>query len=104
MSHAFRIATGSLLLLLLALQSQLWLSPQGMREVFRLRGEIETQQQRNAELARRNALLTAEVTDLRDGLAALEERARTDLGMIRDSETFYRSVPPQRELRRAVDR
>ncbi|MEO0972502.1 MAG: septum formation initiator family protein [Pseudomonadota bacterium] len=79
------------------LQHQLWVTPQGMREVFRLNGALADLRAENDDLRRRNALLDAEVSDLRDGLGAIEERARSDLGMIRDNETFFRA--PSRDLR-----
>jgi cell division protein FtsB len=98
MSMAARVSLAVLLAVLLALQHRLWLSPHGLREVFRLRGEAAAQRAENAELERRNGQLVAEVEDLREGLDAIEERARADLGMIRDGETFYRTAARQREL------
>ncbi len=89
-----RIIAGTLLLALLALQYRLWVSGNGMREVWRLEQAIAAQQQENDGLASRNRALAAEVRDLKDGQAAIEERARTDLGMIGASETFYQVVPP----------
>ncbi|MEO0421736.1 MAG: septum formation initiator family protein [Pseudomonadota bacterium] len=94
---AFRALLISLLAAFVLLQYQLWLTPQGLREVFRLGAELDQLREENAGLVRRNAKLDAEVADLREGLGAIEERARTDLGMIRDDETFYRS--PTRALR-----
>ena len=58
--------------------------------------ELEKQKAENAELANRNAQLAAEVRDLKKGVTALEERARSDLGMIASNETFYQVVPPAR--------
>jgi cell division protein FtsB len=80
---------------LLALQYRLWVSGNGMREVWRLEQAIAAQQRENDSLAARNRALAAEVRDLKDGHAALEERARTDLGMIGANETFYQVVPPE---------
>jgi len=90
-----RIVAGTLLVALLALQFRLWLSGSGMREVWRLEQAIATQQHENDGLEARNRALAAEVRDLKDGHAALEERARTDLGMIGANETFYQVVPPE---------
>jgi cell division protein FtsB len=90
-----RIVAGTLLVALLALQYRLWVSGNGMREVWRLEQAIATQQHENDALAARNRELAAEVRDLKDGHAALEERARTDLGMIGANETFYQVVPPE---------
>ena len=90
-----RIVAGLLLAALLALQYRLWVSGNGLREVWRLEQAIATQQQENAGLEARNRALAAEVRDLKDGHSALEERARTDLGMIGANETFYQVVPPE---------
>jgi cell division protein FtsB len=80
--------------LLLLLQYRLWLSPDGAHEVLRLQSAVATQQAENERLLERNRQLAAEVRDLKQGYAALEERARTDLGMISGNETFYQVVPP----------
>jgi cell division protein FtsB len=79
--------------LLLLLHYRLWLSPDGVREVLRLQGAVAAQQAENEGLLERNRQLAAEVHDLKQGYAALEERARTDLGMISSNETFYQVVP-----------
>jgi cell division protein FtsB len=93
-----------LLVLLVVLQFKLWFGDGGLLEVRKLRQEIATQQQENAELRERNAALEAEVTDLRQGLAAIEERARSELGMVVRGETFYQLVeespPPPEEAPR----
>lgn len=85
-----------LLLLLLVLQFKLWFGDGGYLEVRELRRAIAAQQEENASLRERNAALEAEVTDLRQGLAAIEERARSELGMVLRGETFYQLVeePP----------
>ena len=93
-----RIVAGLLLVAVLALQYRLWISGNGMREVWRLEQAIAAQQQENAGLAARNRALAAEVRDLKDGQSALEERARTDLGMIGANETFYQVVPPETSI------
>jgi len=76
------------------LHYRLWLSGDGVREVLRLRTEVASQQQLNASLAERNQQLAGEVRDLKQGYAALEERARADLGMVAGNEAFYQVVPP----------
>src|SRR6202142_1395102 len=76
------------------LQYRLWVSDQGMREIWRLDQAVETQKAANVEQRDRNRQLLAEVTDLKVGLAALEERARSELGMVGNSETFYQIVTP----------
>jgi cell division protein FtsB len=84
-----RIVAVILLGLALLLQYRLWLSDGGMREVWRLRGEVAEQKAENEQLKERNRTLLAEVQDLKQGKTAIEERARTDLGMIKSDETFY---------------
>jgi len=87
------IATKSILLaavvLFAILQGRLWLSDDGWSEVVRLRASVSAQEAENAERASRNAKLKAEVSDLKNGFAALEERARADLGMIGQGESFF---------------
>ena len=61
-------------------------------EVWSLKKTVAKQQQINADLIARNTALDAEVLDLKNGMAAIEERARTELGMIKEGETFYRIV------------
>ena len=81
-----------LLLLVISLglvQARLWLPEDGLREVWRLKDLIAERTLENRELAERNAALEGEVQDLKQGLAAAEERARADLGMIAEGETFY---------------
>jgi cell division protein FtsB len=77
---------------LILLQYRLWLSDQGMREVARLQAAVETQKSDNRAQREHNRQLAAEVTDLKGGMSALEERARSELGMVGSSETFYQVV------------
>jgi cell division protein FtsB len=77
---------------LLALNLRLWLSDDGLREQWALEAALEEQSAENARLAERNAALEAEVRDLQQGVAAAEERARSELGMVRPDETFYQIV------------
>ena len=88
-----RIAAGLLFAALLVLQYRIWASPSGMREVWRLERAIEAQVAENERLSERNRTLAAEVRDLKHGKKAIEERARTDLGMVRANETFFQVVP-----------
>ncbi len=81
-----------LLALFMVLQYRLWISDEGMQEMWRLRELVNEQAARNIELEQRNAALEAEVRDLRQGSEAVEERARSDLGMIHDRETFFQIV------------
>src|SRR6202521_4328984 len=70
-----------------------WFSEDGVREVERLKRAVATQRADNEQLGERNRQLAAEVRDLKTGMDALEERARSDLGMIARNETFYQVVP-----------
>ena len=83
----------ALLVVLLLLQYRLWVSEDGVRELTRLEGAVAKQRADNDQLAERNKQLAAEVRDLKSGASALEERARSDLGMIAGNETFYQVVP-----------
>ncbi len=74
------------------LQYRLWLSDDGIREVSRLKGAVVAQGESNAELQQRNQQLAAEVADLKNGMTALEERARSELGMIARNESFFQVV------------
>ena len=82
-----------LAVVLVLLQARLWLSNGGLREVWRLETEVARRVEDNSRLAARNSALEAEVRDLKQGLAAAEERARTELGMIHSGETFYQIAP-----------
>ena len=77
----------------LALQGQLWLADDGYRKTRTLRQAVVDQSRQNEALRARNAALDAEVVNLKRGLEAAEERARTDLGLIGRGETFYQVVP-----------
>ncbi len=81
-----------LVALLGALQYSLWIGAGSFGDVHRLNVAVARQSRENARLAERNKALDAEVRDLKHGLAAIEERARTELGMIKKGETFYQVV------------
>jgi len=87
-----RIFAAALGIALVLLQYRLWISDQGLREVSRLQAAVDAQASANREQGERNRQLIAEVTDLKVGLTALEERARSELGMVGSSETFYQVV------------
>lgn len=89
MTIIFRTAIAVLAGLLLALQWRLWVSNDGFRGVSRLRTQVATQRDENGVLGQRNRRLEAEVYDLKKGFAALEERARSDLGLVGNNESFY---------------
>ncbi len=75
------------------LQAALWFSDDGFRKTRKLRTAVTEQLHLNDSLRGRNAALDAEVINLKEGVDAAEERARTDLGMIGRHETFYQVVP-----------
>jgi cell division protein FtsB len=83
----------ALAVVLVLLQYRIWVSDSGVRQVERLRQAVAAQQAEDAQLAERNRQLAAEVRNLKTGMDALEERARSDLGMIARNETFYQVVP-----------
>jgi len=84
-----------LLLLLVSLQYQLWFRG-GMNEVWELEKALEVQRTENAKLQQRNDALAAEVADLKGGRDAIEERARSELGMIKAGEKLIQVAEPER--------
>jgi cell division protein FtsB len=87
-----RILIAILVILLLVLQSRLWVGKGSLAEVSNLRQEISDLKQELVGLRERNRALQAEVEDLRSGNAAIEERARSELGMIKEGEVFYQVI------------
>jgi cell division protein FtsB len=83
--------------LVLFLQYRIWLAPEGAREVLQLRGDVATRTEQNQLLVQRNQQLAAEVRDLKQGFGALEERARSELGLVAGNETYYQVVPPAQQ-------
>ncbi len=81
-----------LTVVLVLLQYRFWFGDGGLTELWQLQRTIEKQQQEITVLSDRNNVLEAEVKNLRQGFAAIEERARSDLGMIKDDETFYQAI------------
>lgn len=90
----FRVFALVLLLLTLLLQIKLWEGEGSWTETQALRKQVEAQRVENARLKARNDALSAEVADLKSGETAIEERARSELGMVKPGETFYRVVEP----------
>jgi cell division protein FtsB len=88
-----RLSIVMLALVFALLQVKLWLSEDGLREVWRLEAEVTRRSADNARLVLRNNALEAEVLDLKQGLTAAEERARSELGMVQPDETFYQIAP-----------
>jgi len=83
-----------LIIIFLGLQYRLWFGEANLLLVRQLENQIADQQSENERLQTRNRQLEAEVMDLKKGLSAIEERARSDQGMIRQGETFYQLVEP----------
>lgn len=84
-----RAVTLILVVLLLLLQYPLWLGKGSWLKVWDLHRQVEAQQKINQQTLTRNAVLDAEVRDLKQGTEAIEERARSDLGMIKHDEVFF---------------
>jgi len=83
-----------LIVLLLYLQFKLWVGDGGIPEVMHLQSEVDATIAEKKKLEERNRALSAEVHDLKQGLEAIEERARNELGMIKRNETFYQIIKP----------
>ncbi|HVP88895.1 MAG TPA: cell division protein FtsB [Casimicrobiaceae bacterium] len=94
-------------LLIIALQYPMWLGKGGWLQVRELTRQIEAQRKVNEELKARNAALDADVRDLKTGFDAIEERARSELGMIKQDEIFFQlpqEQPPSPSLKPQVRR
>ncbi len=87
-----KLLTAILFITFCALQVNLWVGKGGVSDVWALKNTVNQQKEINAELNTRNSALNAEVLDLKNGTAAIEERARSELGMIKEGEIFYRIV------------
>lgn len=81
-----------LIVLLLGLQYRLWVGEGSVAEIARLSKAIEKQRAENERLHERNAALDGEVQDLKQGVEAIEERARSELGMVKKDEVFFQIV------------
>jgi cell division protein FtsB len=92
-----RLALAVLVVAFVALQYRLWVGRGSLAEVRHLERQIAEQQAELVLLKERNDALRAEVKDLRDGLEAVEARARSELGMIREGETFFQVIEPAAE-------
>jgi len=87
-----RLIATFLLLLLVLLQYRLWVGNGSLTDIHHLNAIRDTQLQENADLRERNQSLAAEVIDLKQGLDAIEERARSEMGMIKEDETFFQVI------------
>jgi cell division protein FtsB len=95
-----RVLMAVMLVVLVVLQYRLWVGEDSLAEVRSLQRAIDAQRAEIERMKRRNDALEAEVEDLREGLEAVEERARSELGMIREGEVFYQIPEPARETAR----
>lgn len=99
MSWKLQLAVGVILLVLVGLQYRLWVGEGSFAEVVMLKRQLAAQRAELTDLYERNATLQAEVDDLKDGLAAIEARARSELGLIREGETYFQLLPPEGKAR-----
>ena len=84
-----RLLIAFLMVIVGLVQYRIWVGEDSLADVWRLEQSVDAQKRENVELAQRNARLDAEVRDLKDGLDAVEARARQELGMVRKDETLY---------------
>jgi len=88
-----RAFTALLLIVFSLLQYRLWFGKNSVPDYLALQEEVTRQQLANTKLQQRNKLLYADTDDLKLGTEAIEERARNELGMIKENETFFRVIP-----------
>ena len=91
-----RLVVGVLAVLLLLVQADLWFGKTGLPNVMGLQSQLDQQNAANDAARERNARLSAEVSDLKEGLEMVEEKARFDLGMVKPDEIFVQISPAQR--------
>jgi cell division protein FtsB len=93
-----RLLTLALVALIALIQYPLWLGKGSWLRVWEVDQQIRSQHEINRKLQARNNALDAEVRDLKQGLEAIEERARSELGMIRQDEIFFQIVEPAKDV------
>jgi len=93
-----KLIVAILFVLLIWLQYKLWLGDGGIPEVLELEEEIETVQNEVNTLQERNKALNAEVMDLKKGIEAIEERARSEMGMIKKDEIYYQVIDSESDV------
>lgn len=86
----------ALVLLIALIQNPLWLGKGGWLRVHELNSKVDAQRETNIKLTERNRMLDAEVLDLKQGYDAIEERARSELGMIKPDEVFFQVLQSAR--------
>mgnify|MGYP000318391600 CR=1 FL=1 len=99
-----RIFTTLLIILLSLLQYRLWFGKNSVPDYLALQDQVTHQQLTNEKLKQRNKLLYADTDDLKLGTEAIEERARNELGMIKENETFFRLIPKKESLNDSASR
>ena len=93
-----RIIVYSMLLLFIGIQYPLWLGKGGWLRVYEMEGQLADQQAKNQALTLRNAKLSGDVKDLKEGTRAIEERARIEHGMLKEGEYFVQILPAENPL------
>jgi cell division protein FtsB len=84
-----KVLMSALVLVLVVLQYKLWVGEGSVAQLRDLEAQVEVQEQENLVLAERNQVLEGEVLDLKTGLDAVEERARSEFGMVKEGETLF---------------
>ena len=92
-----------LVLLLVMMQVNIWLTKDGYSRIAEIKELIQDQQKENNEMVSRNSQLKEEIKDLKDGYSAIEEKAREDIGMIKEGEEFYLLTKPRPDLEAKTD-
>ena len=92
-----------LVLLLLIIQINIWLNRDGYSSIVEIKELIQNQQKENDEMLSRNCQLKEEIKDLKDGFSAIEEKAREDIGMIKEGEEFYLITEPKPDMEAKTD-
>ena len=92
-----------LVLLLVVMQVNVWLTKDGYSRLAEIKELIQDQQKENNEMVSRNSQLREEIKDLKDGYSAIEEKPRGDIGMIKEGEEFYLLTEPRPDLEAKTD-
>jgi len=100
-----KLLAAVLAVLIVLIQFPLWLGKGGWLRVWDLDRQVQAQKDQNLKVQKRNVALDAEVRDLKQGLDAVEERARYELGMVKQDEVFFQIVEPKQaaEPKRTVE-
>ena len=95
-----KVLASALFIILILSQIQLWFGSHGVFQLWSLNNDIRDKKQLNETMLNRNEQLHAEVQELKTGSEALEERARSNLGFVKEGETFYRVIPEDKLKKR----